>query len=222
MDQFSLPPIDFEDGPEGRILATAREILLSQRYSGLTMDGLAFALGMSKKTLYVHFKSKDAIASAIIAVTGATIRRQAQAFINGPAEFAEKLESLLRLVATHLSVLRPDFLQDLQRFAPHLRRELEAMKERNIPLLFGRVLDIGVEQGMVRSDIEVRFLIEYWLQVIKGMHDPEVLRRTGLAPREAFEKAVELFFCGLLTPAGRVHSRWGRKKRPRASKQTEK
>lgn len=216
MGSFPLPPIDFDDDTAGRILATAREILLRDRYSGLTMDNLAFALGMSKKTLYIHFPSKDAIGSAIIAITGKTIRREAQELIESSKGFAEKLEGLLRLVATHLSVLRPDFLQDLQRFAPHLRRELDGMKERNIPLLFGRVLSIGLEQGMVRPDIDVTFLIEYWLQVIKGMHDPEVLRRTGLTPREAFEKAVELFFCGLLTPAGRTHSRWGRKKSPAA------
>ncbi len=66
------------------------------------------------------------------------------------------------------------------------------------------VLALGVEQGMVRTDIEVSFVIEYWLQIAKGMHDPAVMARTGLEPRAAFRKAMDLFFCGLLTPAGRT------------------
>jgi AcrR family transcriptional regulator len=207
-EPFPLPPIDLEDTSAGRILAAAREILLRERYSGLTMDGLAFALGMSKRTLYVNFPSKDAIVSAITAATGATIRRQVGAVLDGPGGFPDKLEALFGIVAAHFGALRPDFLEDLQRFAPHLLREIDALKERNIPLLFSRVLALGVEQGMVRADVDVSFLTEYWLQVIKGVHDPAVLARTGLTPQAAFEKALDLFFCGLLTPAGRAQSRW--------------
>jgi AcrR family transcriptional regulator len=197
-----------DDGAAGRILAAAREILFRERYSGLTMDGLAFALGMSKKTLYIHFPSKDAIVAAIIAATGATIRRQVEAVLAGPDRFPGKLEGVLAIVAAQFGTMSPEFLSDLQRFAPHLNRAIDALKEHNIPFLFGRVLAVGAEQGMVRPDIDVTFLIEYWLQVIKGMHDPAVLARTGLAPRAAFEKALDLFFCGVLTPAGRAQSRW--------------
>jgi AcrR family transcriptional regulator len=207
-ESLPLPPIDLDHGPAGRILATAREILLRERYSGLTMDGLAYALGMSKKTLYVHFPSKDAIVAAILLATGATIRRQVGEALDGEGGFIDKLERALGIVAAHFGALRPDVLQDLQRFAPHLHAEIDRLKERNIPLVFGRVLALGVEQGMVRADIDVTFLVEYWLQVIKGVHEPAVLARTGLTPRAAFEKALDLFFCGLLTPAGRAKSRW--------------
>ncbi len=172
------------------------------------MDGLAFALGMSKKTLYIHFPSKDAIVAAIIAATGATIRRQVEAVLAGPDRFPGKLEGVLTIVAAQFGAMSPEFLSDLQRFAPHLNRAIDALKEHNIPLLLGRVLAVGAEQGTVRPDIDVTFLIEYWLQVIKGMHDPAVLARTDLTPRAAFEKALDLFFCGVLTPAGRAKSRW--------------
>ena len=207
-ESLPLPPIDLAHGPAGRILATAREILLRECYSGLTMDGLAYALGMSKKTLYVHFPSKEAIVAAILAATGATIRRQVGEVLDGEGGFIDKLERVLGIVAAHFGALRPDVLQDLQRFAPHLYAEIDRLKEHNIPLVFGRVLALGVEQGMVRADIDVTFLVEYWLQVIKGVHEPAVLARTGLTPRAAFEKALDLFFCGLLTPAGRARSRW--------------
>jgi AcrR family transcriptional regulator len=204
-----LPPIDLPDGPTGRILEAAREGLFRDRYSGLTMDSLAFALGMSKKTIYLYFPSKDAIVSAILAAMGATLRRQIPELLEGPGTFPDKLERILGLVGRHFGVLGPGFLQDLQRFAPHIARELEQLKERNVPLLFGRVLQLGVEHGLVRPDIGVNFAIEYWLQVIKGMHEPAVLDRLGLSGGEVFEKGLDLFFRGLLTPEGRRQSRWG-------------
>ncbi|MDR3517255.1 MAG: TetR/AcrR family transcriptional regulator [Azospirillaceae bacterium] len=208
-DPSPLPPIDLDDTPAGRILATARAILVRERYSGLTMDALAFALGMSKKTIYVHFPSKEAIVSAIIAATGATIRRRITAVMDGPGGFPDKFEAVLGIIAGYFGAMRPDYLQDLQRHAPQLYREIDALKEHNIPLVFRRVLAFGVAQGHVRADIDVTFLIEYWLQVIKGVHDPVVLNRTGLTPRAAFEKALDLFIRGVLTDAGRAQSRWG-------------
>jgi AcrR family transcriptional regulator len=201
--QSAFPPVDFDDGPSGTILAAAREILLREHYSGLTMDRLALALGMSKKTLYVHFSSKDAMVAAIIAATGVSIRRQVTAILDGPGGFPEKLEALLRVVADHVGVMSPDFLQDLNRYAPHLFDEIQAIKERNIPTVFGRVMRLGFEQGMIRADIDVTYLAEYWLQVAKGVHDTAMLARTGLTPRAALEKALDLFFRGVLTPAAR-------------------
>ncbi|SAK64095.1 Bacterial regulatory proteins, tetR family [Caballeronia arationis] len=201
--QPAFPPVDFDEGPSGTILTAARDILLREYYSGLTMDRLALALGMSKKTLYVHFSSKDAMVAAIIAATGVSIRRQVTAILDGPGAFPEKLEALLRVVAEHVGVMSPDFLQDLNRFAPQLFDEIQAIKERNIPTVFGRVMRLGVEQGMIRADIDVTYLAEYWLQVAKGVHDTAMLARTGLTPREALEKALDLFFFGVFTPAAR-------------------
>jgi AcrR family transcriptional regulator len=199
----SFPPVDFDEGPSGSILAAAREILLREHYSGLTMDRLALALGMSKKTLYVHFPSKDTMVAAIIAATGVTMRRQVTAILDGPGAFPEKLEALLRVVADHVGVMSPAFLQDLNRFAPQLFDEIQAIKERNIPTVFGRVMRLGVDQGMIRADIDVAYLAEYWLQVARGVHDTAMLARRGLTPRESLEKALDLFFLGVFTPAAR-------------------
>lgn len=203
-----LPPIDLPDGPGGRILATARPLLMRDHYSGLTMDGLAFALGMSKKTIYAHFPSKDAIVSAIIAATGATVRRRVMDVLGSAEAYPVKLEAVFSIIGSYFGTMTPAFVRDTERHAPQIFREIDAVKEQNIPLVFGRVLAMGVADGMVRDDIDVTFLTEYWLQVVKGIHDPALLARTGTTPQEAFEKALDLFFCGLLTPEGRARSRW--------------
>jgi len=179
--------------------------MLAENYSGLTMDGLAYALGMSKKTLYAHFPSKDAMVLAIIEATGRTIRRQAAEVMARPeGVFSERLRAVFSIVGIHIGTLTPRFLADLQRFAPHLLREIDALKERNIPVVFGAMLQNGRERGMVRGDVDIPFLIEYWLQVIKGVHQPELLGRTGMTAQAAFDAALDLFFNGVLTDAGRA------------------
>jgi AcrR family transcriptional regulator len=208
-----LPAVDFDDGPAGRILAAARDILLRDGYSGLTMDSLTAVLGMSKKTLYVHFASKDAMVTAIFAATGATIRRQVGELLDGPGGFAEILDRTLRIVGEHMGSLTPAVLDDLQRFAPQHYDEINAIKARNIPLMLTRVLQLGVDQKWVRDDVDLPFLIEYWLLVANGLHDPELLARARLTSREAFDKALDLFFAGALRPSANVLAHASRRKR---------
>jgi AcrR family transcriptional regulator len=206
-DFSATPIIDLEDTTQGRILRTAHEILMRDYFSGLTMDGLAFALGMSKKTIYEHFPSKEAIGAALIEAIGATIRRRVGEIIAAPdGTFPQKLAGTLSIVGSYFAQMSPGFLQDLQRFAPKLYGEIDKLKERNIPLLFGRVLSFGVQQGMVRDDIDIAFVTEFWVQTIKGVHEPASLARANLTPKAAFDKALDLFFRGVLTEKGRAQT----------------
>lgn len=48
------------------ILDAATRVFLRDGYSGASMDGIAAEAGVSKRTLYLHFRSKDALFAAIV------------------------------------------------------------------------------------------------------------------------------------------------------------
>lgn len=52
---------------EQEILDKARQMLMERGYNALNMDDLAEAVGISKPTLYQHFKSKDDIVAQVVA-----------------------------------------------------------------------------------------------------------------------------------------------------------
>jgi AcrR family transcriptional regulator len=187
-----------------RILEGARTLLLAYGFNALTMDDLARELGMSKKTLYVHFPSKDALAEAILDGIGKTIRTQLDAVLSHPKfTFAQKLCGVIDVVGSILGKVSPATLRDLQRYAPHLYQKIEEVRKKNIPYVFGRLIRTGIAEGMVRPEIDPAFAAEFWLQAIRGLVQPDILDRTQLTPRQTLEKAIHLFFNGLLTPAGR-------------------
>jgi len=51
---------------EEAILDAAHELMATQGYSAMTMDGLAAHVGVSKATLYQHFDSKEELAVSVI------------------------------------------------------------------------------------------------------------------------------------------------------------
>lgn len=198
----STPPA--AESPDARILETARRQLFTYGYNALTMDDLAHELGISKKTLYLHFPGKDAIISLIIEGIGRTIRAEMEAVLNDPAlNFAQKLRGVVDAVAPRLAQTNPAMLRELQRYAPRIYQKIDELRQKNIPYVFGRLFRAGIAEGAVRADLDPDFAAQFWLQAMRGLTHPDTLATTHLTPRQTLEKALELFTGGLLTPGGR-------------------
>lgn len=193
-----------EAPPAARILQAAHAHLFSYGYNALTMDDLAHELGISKKTLYVHFAGKDAIIERIIDVIGRSLRTRMEAALTDPKlTYTQRIRRVVEVAGSTLARASPTMLRDLQRFAPHLYQKIEDLRQQNIPFVFGRLIREGIAEGKVRPDLDPAFAAEFWLQAIRGLVQPATLDRTQLTPRQTLEKALNLFFAGLLTPAGR-------------------
>lgn len=198
------PPAAETDATVARILRQARAHFFVHGYCQCTMDDLATELGMSKKTLYVHFTGKEEIMRAVLEQLGAEIRADADALLaNRHLGFAEKLRGFAEGMVQRLAQLNPRTVRDLQRFAPELYELTVEMRRKNIPYVFGRFIEEGQLAGKVRPDVDPTFAVEFFLQAMQGLIQPATLEHLRLAPRDLVPRAIDLFFGGLLTPAGR-------------------
>jgi AcrR family transcriptional regulator len=187
-----------------RILHQARADFFANGYTQLTMDALAVELGMSKKTLYVHFGGKDEIVAALIDHLAAEIRADADALLrNRELNLAEKLRGFVEGMVERMATLSPRTVRDLQRFAPKLYAKIEEVRGVTLPYVFGRFVEEGQVGGLVRTSLPPGFAIEFFLHAMQGLMNPTTLERMRLAPREVIPMAIDLFFGGLLTNAGR-------------------
>lgn len=187
-----------------RILQQARSDFFAHGYSRFTMDGLAAELGMSKKTLYVHFAGKDEIIGAVIEHLAAEVRAEADALLaNHDLNLAEKLHGFVESMLARMATLHPRTMRDLQRFAPKLYAKVEEMRGRTLPYVFGRFIAEGQSTGLVHPNLPPDFAIEFLLHAMQGMLQPATFERLRLTPRDVMRTAIDLFFGGLLTNAGR-------------------
>jgi len=186
-----------------RIVRKARSHLFAKGYSAFTMDDLARELGMSKKTLYVAFRSKEAIIRAALDGFAAEIRAEADRLLaDRSLSLLEKLRGFALGLMERLSQVRPEVMSDLQQYAPALHRHVEQLRGRNIPYIFGRFIEEGQIAGIVRDDVNPTFAGEYYLHAMQGMMHPATLDRLRIGPDVVLDRAIRLFFGGLLTGPG--------------------
>lgn len=200
----TLPASAPEADARRRILRQARAHFFAHGYVTFTMDDLAAELGMSKKTLYVHFSGKDEIIGAVLRDLGDEVRADAEGLLRSrELNFAEKLRSFVEGMMQRLATLDPRTLRELQRHAPELFARVDEMRRKNIPYIFGRLIEEGQAAGYVRADLPVTFAIEFFLHAMQGLLQGPVLERLRLTPSTALAQGVDVFFGGLLTNAGR-------------------
>jgi AcrR family transcriptional regulator len=122
-----------------RILSAARAHFFRHGFRNVTMDDLAAELAVSKKTLYAHFPSKDALLAAVLQSKYESIRRILREVTRQRMQhFPEALHALSRGVQGEMSELQPAFLRDMSK-APEIFQRLEQRRANLIREHFGQL-----------------------------------------------------------------------------------
>jgi AcrR family transcriptional regulator len=186
-----------------RIVETAERIFLRSGFNRVLMDDLARELGMSKKTVYSHFGSKEELLRAVLERRTGEVDRGLEAIVSAKESFPVKLGHLARFLQGRVAEVSPIFLEDIRRYAPECFRVVEEFRGRAIPRYFGRLFEEGIHTGHVRRQVNRDVLIRMLVLSVQGIIRPEMVEELHLRPREALDCILAIVFEGILTPRGR-------------------
>jgi AcrR family transcriptional regulator len=128
------------------ILAAAADLFRARGYRATTLDDLARRLGMSKATLYGHFRSKEDLLAAIFHRTMTLVESGLAEIRRSGAPPAEQLRRVLRhqvrTVVAHQAFLTVFFAEETS-LPPRLGRAVARRKVR-----YDRSVQAIVEAGM--------------------------------------------------------------------------
>ncbi len=118
-------------------------LFLERGYAGTTMDDIARAAGLSKRTLYNHYADKDALFTEIVTDVIASAERFARGLATDLANLtAEDVPAVLHDLATRLAlaILRPEVIA-LRRLLISEADSFPALAEAYFHRAPGRVLN---------------------------------------------------------------------------------
>ena len=196
--------MEAEEKTRGLILERAGERFFKYGFSRVTTDELAAELGISKKTLYKHFPSKEELLRSVIhrEMDGIAVRLE-QLGSDPQQDFPETLKSLMNLAAAQLAKVSGPFMRDLHRYAPELWREIDRFRQEMLYDRLGTLILEGQERGFFRPDIDGRLILLIHVQTIQSVINPETLETLPLRPMAIFETLIRILYGGLLTDEAR-------------------
>jgi AcrR family transcriptional regulator len=188
----------------GRILEKAREHFLQFGFSTVTMSDIATELGMSKKTMYAYFPSKEDLASEMVKGLQSEMASQINALVEDQSvDFMEKLNRILDLTAAHHSRLTPHFRMDLQKHAPGVCKCSDDFQHQQIHTVVSKLINEGIRKQMFRRDIDEPIVTAMFLASFQSLLRAESLARLQRPVPQVIEAISGVMFRGVLTDEAR-------------------
>ncbi len=149
-----------------RILAKAHELFNRYGFRRVTMDEIALKTGMSKKTIYQSFSTKDEIVNAVVEdhINKSVITCEAN---STDAENAvHEIFLNIDMVTELMSEMNPAVFEDLEKFFPAVFVKLYQHKNNYMQKKVKDNLERGIIEGLYRKDIKVDILSKFRVETM--------------------------------------------------------
>ncbi|MGB1268697.1 MAG: TetR/AcrR family transcriptional regulator [Flavobacteriaceae bacterium] len=100
------------------LIQVAKENFVTFGSKHITMDELALLLGISKKTIYTHFSSKEALVIESIKKLVSEFNADIAPILSSDKEALDKIIAIYEVVFDYISKFKPSFVFGLKKYYP--------------------------------------------------------------------------------------------------------
>lgn len=187
---------------EEKIISAAYDAFTLVGVKNVTMDSIAQAAGVSKRTVYELFKDKDDLAIAVIKYMIIQNNKQMIELIGNTEDVIEALFIVMESESHRREVLSPVFKNDIQKYMPKINDlffDHEKLAELSAGFIF---LKKGIEQGVFRKDLRLEVVDLFMHEMIGILHTSERLKGLKMGKLEIMNNIFIPYFRGICTKKG--------------------
>jgi AcrR family transcriptional regulator len=180
-----------------RLIDITIELFINHGMISVTMDEVAKAAGMSKKTVYQCFANKGILVEAVVE----QLIGQSKSIISSNIDAAEDPVQELVLqqgLFKHLIALRYLFNDMMLKRYPKAMRAFHEFKISYLKMIIESNLSDGIAMGVYRTGLDVPATAGIYISVA----DFYLFNNSVRTPADIFE-ALQLFINGIITKDGR-------------------
>lgn len=134
-------------------------------FKTFTMDDLASKMGISKKTLYEHFPSKNDLVEAVLDYALDMNCKKVDAFVQGEGSVIENVYRNQKKVKEIFNVNSDRPIWELQKYYSKTYERMEIEFAKSDARFIDKLLEKGWEEGLFREDINVNFYKTFYSSV---------------------------------------------------------
>jgi len=187
---------------QDKILKTSLELFYKFGIKRVTMDDIAKELGMSKKTIYHHFKEKDDLVNTLC---DTEMIKHEQIFDELFNESKNPIHEMMLISANMRKMMQhinPIFFLDLQKFHPQALNRFQEFKQNCAFKHIERNITKGIEAGFYRKDIDVEFTAKYRLSQLDMLLFGNYYSFEKISFTKSHELLLDMFVYGICTANG--------------------
>ncbi|NTW05896.1 MAG: TetR/AcrR family transcriptional regulator [Peptococcaceae bacterium] len=186
---------------KNRIIEGFERIAGKRGFYKATVDELSSSTGISKRTIYKYFRSKDEIVWAVIEKKMGFIKSELDKALleENPVDI---LVSFTDTIANSLNVITPQMMKDIKTYYPEIWNKIESFRTEKMHKLVFKI--IGENKEGYFREISPEIFITALQAAIREVVEPKFILNHGLTADKAIISLLEIFFCGIFTIKGEL------------------
>lgn len=149
-----------------RILSKAHELFCTFGFRRVTMDEIAVKTGMSKKTIYQSFSTKDEMVDAVVEDMLGKSKDSCIKNLETAENAVHEMFLNIDMMQELMEDVNPVVFEDLQKFFPPVFEKFFNHKYDFIKKKISDNLKRGIKEGIYRPDINVDILTKYLVETL--------------------------------------------------------
>ena len=159
------------------------------------MDDLAAVTGISKRTIYRYFKSKEEIIVAVMEDLMHGIEKDIRVVVDSTEHPVEKITGAIGVVLKNIRQIQPLALHDVQKYYPQLWERVEQFRAEKIQHIFEELL-VGNGQDSFRK-VNPKIFTAALLASIRAVVNPKFIMENNLSTEETIQFLFDIFLNGI-------------------------
>lgn len=186
-----------------KILETAEDLFLRHGVIAVSMDDIARELGISKKTLYQVFPSKEELVREAVRRRFERIVSAIEHFKAESASPVEELAKIQGLMFENLKYQKESPIYQLKRAFPEIAHWLLSHMRDYIIHYLRDNIERGKQAGLYKPEIDSEFASRLFYAALVGSTEPDIFPTEQYPSALVSQKILELFMEALLTEKGK-------------------
>ena len=147
------------------IVKRALNDFMQYGFKTFTMDDLASKMGISKKTLYEHFPSKNDLVEAVLDYALDMSCKNVEAFVQGDGSVIENVYRNQKKVKEIFNINSDRPIWELQKYYSKTYERMEIEFAKSDARFIDKLLEKGWQEVLFREDINVNFYKTFYSSV---------------------------------------------------------
>ena len=147
------------------IVKRALNDFIQYGFKTFTMDDLANKMGISKKTLYEYFPSKQDLVDACLDYALEMSCTNVTTFVQGEGSVIENVYRNQKKVQEVFNINSDRPIWELQKYYPKTYERMKSEFAKTDALFIDKLLEKGWQEGLFRKDINVNFCKVFYTSV---------------------------------------------------------
>ena len=187
----------------------SKEHILEQGFETITQDGLRFFtveslaahLGISKKTIYKFFPSKEILIEKIVDFFTGMVEHKLSQIVKSDMEPIEKFAKFMDFIMNKISRVSMYKVVEVKNKYPKVWKKIETFRQ-GLTQDFATIFIEAQEKGLARKDIDMNIVATIYMNIVNSTFQPEFFLKNNLAPVDTINLFVNLITEGMFTEKG--------------------